>query len=322
MLVDLRMLNTTWTRPSVKWTRRSAPWIVLSTMSRLICLVWVWWMNIKLHAWNVCWNYQCCKRDGPLMNPYYIVSKRHAWEAQRRMNIVRQVLPEIPHPETLDTVTNNMVLNSLQINMSYVDVAWKGNPEHKWMGLSFNTCSFYTQPRHNTHSLWLLHVDTTLTSLFNGYGITSNMQKEHKAVFKWRLNPQGMHCIMNVDALWMVSCLVNQWMGLVAPPLLPTILINLHPCMKHHHQIQIMQLLYHRLSPKTLCYHHRHLATVLYPIIHHHPHLAHYRIHHHNYHLHNLLLHRYLMKIIYHHPNINHKTRIIPSDNKFPPPIE
>lgn len=65
------------------------------------------------------------------MTSYYIVSKRHAWEAQRRMNIVRQVLPEIPHPETLDTVTNNMVLNSLQINMSYVDVAWKGNPDPK-----------------------------------------------------------------------------------------------------------------------------------------------------------------------------------------------
>ncbi|KAJ8663259.1 hypothetical protein O0I10_000497 [Lichtheimia ornata] len=79
------------------------------------------------------------------------LSKRHAWEAQRRMNIVRQVLPEVPHPETLDTVTNNMVLNNLQINMSYVDVAWKAKAQHTFALIA--TC------RHNADKSlqWIRH---------------------------------------------------------------------------------------------------------------------------------------------------------------------
>lgn len=54
----------------------------------------------------------------------FIASRRRLWEIQRLLNVARTVLPEIPYPQTLDVVTNNPLLH-MQINMNYVDMAWK-----------------------------------------------------------------------------------------------------------------------------------------------------------------------------------------------------
>lgn len=45
------------------------------------------------------------------------------------LNNARTILPEIPHPETLDIVTNNPIL-SLQITLHYVDITWKAKTRH------------------------------------------------------------------------------------------------------------------------------------------------------------------------------------------------
>lgn len=53
--------------------------------------------------------------------------RRHTHEAQRRLNTARRVLPELPHPATLDVVTNNVLLQ-MRLDIHYVDIAWKGMP--------------------------------------------------------------------------------------------------------------------------------------------------------------------------------------------------
>ncbi|CAO3608808.1 unnamed protein product [Cunninghamella echinulata] len=54
--------------------------------------------------------------------------QQNIWEAQRRLNVARQVLPEIPYPASLDVVTNNHVL-SLIFDGGYVDVAWQAKAQ-------------------------------------------------------------------------------------------------------------------------------------------------------------------------------------------------
>lgn len=65
---------------------------------------------------------------GPIIDEeqvaYLEVAKRRIWEIQRLMNIARTVLPEIPYPQTLDVVTNNTLLQ-MQLNLNYIDIAWK-----------------------------------------------------------------------------------------------------------------------------------------------------------------------------------------------------
>ncbi|CEP17457.1 hypothetical protein [Parasitella parasitica] len=65
---------------------------------------------------------------GPIIDEeqvaYLEASKRRIWEIQRLLNVARTVLPEIPYPQTLDVVTNNTLLQ-MQINLNYVDIAWK-----------------------------------------------------------------------------------------------------------------------------------------------------------------------------------------------------
>lgn len=58
-------------------------------------------------------------------NDHKTAAKKRIWEIQRLLNIVRTVLPEIPYPQTLDVVTNNPLLH-MQLNLNYIDVAWKG----------------------------------------------------------------------------------------------------------------------------------------------------------------------------------------------------
>ncbi|KAI9305930.1 hypothetical protein BJ944DRAFT_59181 [Cunninghamella echinulata] len=54
--------------------------------------------------------------------------QQNIWEAQRRLNVARQVLPEIPYPASLDVVTNNHIL-SLIFDGGYVDVAWQAKAQ-------------------------------------------------------------------------------------------------------------------------------------------------------------------------------------------------
>ncbi|KAI8069936.1 hypothetical protein BC940DRAFT_325684 [Gongronella butleri] len=65
---------------------------------------------------------------GPMMDPqqmaYVEMCQRTTWDIQRRLNHVRQTLPEIPYPASLDVVTNNPLV-SLRLDSNYVDVAWK-----------------------------------------------------------------------------------------------------------------------------------------------------------------------------------------------------
>ncbi|KAI8644742.1 hypothetical protein BD408DRAFT_430252 [Parasitella parasitica] len=65
---------------------------------------------------------------GPIIDEeqvaYLDASKRRIWEIQRLLNVARTVLPEIPYPQTLDVVTNNTLLQ-MQLNLNYVDIAWK-----------------------------------------------------------------------------------------------------------------------------------------------------------------------------------------------------
>ncbi|OAD03044.1 hypothetical protein MUCCIDRAFT_81058 [Mucor lusitanicus CBS 277.49] len=65
---------------------------------------------------------------GPIIDEeqvaYLEAAKRRIWEIQRLMNIARTVLPEIPYPQTLDVVTNNTLLQ-MQLNLNYIDIAWK-----------------------------------------------------------------------------------------------------------------------------------------------------------------------------------------------------
>ncbi|ORZ03305.1 hypothetical protein BCR43DRAFT_483104 [Syncephalastrum racemosum] len=55
--------------------------------------------------------------------------RRHTQEAQRRLNTARRVLPELPHPATLDVVTNNILLQ-MRLDINYVDIAWKAKAQH------------------------------------------------------------------------------------------------------------------------------------------------------------------------------------------------
>ncbi|RCH86008.1 hypothetical protein CU098_007160 [Rhizopus stolonifer] len=52
------------------------------------------------------------------------VCKKKMWDIQRLLNAVRTILPEIPHPQTLDVITNNPLLYS-QPSWNYFDQAWK-----------------------------------------------------------------------------------------------------------------------------------------------------------------------------------------------------
>ncbi|KAI9255799.1 hypothetical protein BDA99DRAFT_517670 [Phascolomyces articulosus] len=58
-------------------------------------------------------------------------AKKQIYEVQRRLNVARQILPEIPHPGLLDVVTQNLLLN-MQLNLNYVDVAWKAKAQHTY----------------------------------------------------------------------------------------------------------------------------------------------------------------------------------------------
>ncbi|KAI9312402.1 hypothetical protein BX666DRAFT_1987127 [Dichotomocladium elegans] len=58
-------------------------------------------------------------------------ARRQTYEVQRRLNIARQVLPEIPYPAMLDVITHNTLLG-LQLNMTYVDVTWKAKAQHSY----------------------------------------------------------------------------------------------------------------------------------------------------------------------------------------------
>jgi len=69
---------------------------------------------------------------GPIIDEeqvaYLEAAKRRIWDIQRLMNVARTILPEIPYPQTLDVVTNNTLLQ-MQLNLNYIDIAWKG--KHK-----------------------------------------------------------------------------------------------------------------------------------------------------------------------------------------------
>ncbi|CAO0791467.1 unnamed protein product [Mucor circinelloides] len=65
---------------------------------------------------------------GPIIDEeqvaYLEAAKRRIWDIQRLMNVARTILPEIPYPQTLDVVTNNTLLQ-MQLNLNYIDIAWK-----------------------------------------------------------------------------------------------------------------------------------------------------------------------------------------------------
>lgn len=64
------------------------------------------------------------------------VCKKKMWDIQRLLNAVRTILPEIPHPQTLDVITNNPLLYS-QPSWNYFDQAWKGKHEYFFIVLMF-----------------------------------------------------------------------------------------------------------------------------------------------------------------------------------------
>ncbi|CAO3590238.1 unnamed protein product [Absidia cylindrospora] len=59
---------------------------------------------------------------------YIEACQRTVWECQRRLNIIRDILPEIPYPNTLDVVTNNYLLG-LRFEGGYVDLSWKAKAQ-------------------------------------------------------------------------------------------------------------------------------------------------------------------------------------------------
>ncbi|KAI9497491.1 hypothetical protein BDB00DRAFT_784819 [Zychaea mexicana] len=77
-------------------------------------------------------------------------AKKQTYEVQRRLNVARQILPEIPHPGLLDVVSNNLLL-SMQVNFNYVDVAWKAKAQHTYALLA--TC----QKNIDTSLHWVRH---------------------------------------------------------------------------------------------------------------------------------------------------------------------
>ncbi|KAI7859882.1 hypothetical protein BDC45DRAFT_495220 [Circinella umbellata] len=77
-------------------------------------------------------------------------AKKQTYEVQRRLNVARQILPEIPHPGLLDVVTQNLLLN-MQLNLNYVDVAWKAKAQHTYALLV--TC----QKNIETSLRWVRH---------------------------------------------------------------------------------------------------------------------------------------------------------------------
>ncbi|ORX46572.1 hypothetical protein DM01DRAFT_1339571 [Hesseltinella vesiculosa] len=74
----------------------------------------------------------------PLMDDqqiaYIELCQRACWEVQRRLNNARQILPEIPYPESLDIVTNNPMIQ-LQLHRNYVDIAWKAKVQQGYQYL-------------------------------------------------------------------------------------------------------------------------------------------------------------------------------------------
>ncbi|KAI9273692.1 hypothetical protein BY458DRAFT_507893 [Sporodiniella umbellata] len=64
----------------------------------------------------------------PLLEEEHIrhleVCKKRMWDIQKLLNTARAILPELPHPQTLDVVTNNALLY-VQLGWNYFDQAWK-----------------------------------------------------------------------------------------------------------------------------------------------------------------------------------------------------
>lgn len=58
-----------------------------------------------------------------------IAAKRRICDIQRMLNLVRTILPEIPHPNTLDVVTNNPLFE-LSFNVESIDPNWNGKCIH------------------------------------------------------------------------------------------------------------------------------------------------------------------------------------------------
>ncbi|CAO3624425.1 unnamed protein product [Cunninghamella blakesleeana] len=54
--------------------------------------------------------------------------QQSVWEAQRGLNMARQILPEIPYPGSLDVVTNNHMLG-LRFDGGYVDSVWQAKTQ-------------------------------------------------------------------------------------------------------------------------------------------------------------------------------------------------
>ncbi|KAI8099604.1 uncharacterized protein BX664DRAFT_272932 [Halteromyces radiatus] len=59
---------------------------------------------------------------------YIEACQRNTWECQRRLNLARGILPEIPYPATLDVVNDNHMLG-LRFDGGYVDIAWKAKTQ-------------------------------------------------------------------------------------------------------------------------------------------------------------------------------------------------
>jgi hypothetical protein len=70
-----------------------------------------------------------------------IAAKRRICDIQRMLNLVRTILPEIPHPNTLDVVTNNPLFE-LSFNVESIDPNWNGKCIHSFFFYSQNSSMF------------------------------------------------------------------------------------------------------------------------------------------------------------------------------------
>ncbi|CAO3702137.1 unnamed protein product [Rhizopus stolonifer] len=123
------------------------------------------------------------------------VCKKKMWDIQRLLNAVRTILPEIPHPQTLDVITNNPLLYS-QPSWNYFDQAWKVravqclgqmNAVHQNVLNSINWVTQYKKYAREATNRLATAIETT----------KSRLETERRQTIESILggNPNGFHAI-------------------------------------------------------------------------------------------------------------------------------